>query len=105
MGHLFEEAELWFQIDPGCNYMTTQKTISCSHNRLMTVYHMPAMCVRYWRHYEYGLGEDRQGLTVLLKMGFMGQKVVCASSHLQVKVYVYHSTISKSWVGLLLFSR
>ena len=49
----------------------------------MTVYHMPAMCVRYWRHYEYGLGEDRQGLTVLLKMGFMGQKVVCASSHLQ----------------------
>ena len=60
------------------------------------------MCTRYWlRHYKYGLGENRQGLTVLLKMGFMGQKVVCVSSHLQVKVYDCHSTISKSWVGLL----
>ena len=63
---------------------------------------MSTMCTRYWlRHYKYGLGENRQGLTVLLKMGFMGQKVVCVSSHLQVKVYDCHSTISKSWVGLL----
>ena len=67
---------------------------------------MSAMCARYWlRHYKYGLGEDRQSLTVLLKMGFRGQKVVCVSGHLQVKVYDCHSTISNhGWGCCLLFS-
>ena len=67
---------------------------------------MSAMCTRYWlRHYKYGLGEDRQSLTVLLKMGFMGQNVVCVSGHLQVKVYDCHSTISNhGWGCGLLFT-